>query len=203
MVGGVADPLPEEHGADYLFSGKPGLVGIQRKTVPDLLRSLEDGRLAREVALLKRLPVGVLLVEGWPPVAPDGRLLLPGNRYTRAQLRNLLRSVWSEGLLVEHTEGIDDTAAAVLEMRDYYRKEVHRSLAVRPKPKTDWGSRTDRDWAIHILQGFPGVGPVLAEAIYDRFGEVPLRWTCSRKELQEVDGIGKIRADVLWKTLNG
>jgi|DewCreStandDraft_5_1066085.scaffolds.fasta_scaffold01803_4 DNA excision repair protein ERCC-4 len=203
LVGGVTDLLPEEHGADYLFSGKPGLVGVQRKTVSDLLRSLEDGRLAREVALLKRLPVGVLLVEGRADSATDGRLLLPGSRYTKAQLRNLLRSVQGEGLLVERTEGVGDTAAAILEMRDYYRKEVHRSLAVRPKPRTEWGDRTDRDWALHILQGFPGIGPTLAGAIFDRFGEVPLRWACTKRELQSVDGIGKRRADLLWRALNG
>lgn len=196
--------LPEKYGADFLILGHGVWVAVQRKTIPDLLGSLEDGRLARETAMLKRTDVPVLIVEGRPEYTGDGHLIHAyQSRYTKEQIRNLLRSVSHEGIRVEYTDSAVDTVDAVIEMEKYYSKSVHRSLAVRPKAaaKTDWGTRYDRDWAIFLLQGFPGVGPALAAAIFDHFGEVPLAWTCRKKELEQVDGIGKRRAEALWKAL--
>ena len=45
------------------------------------------------------------------------------------------------------------------------------------------------------------VGTVLAEAILERFGRIPMCWTCSMDELNTVDGIGNKRARALWKLL--
>lgn len=201
LLGDVAltHSMPEQHGADYLFFNTNGSkVGVQRKEVNDLLRSLEDGRLVKEVAALRRLQCAVLLVEGPMDFPAEG----PG--YTRRQVRNLLRSVAGTGVRVEHTADLEDTAAALLEMLDYYRKPEHTSMFTRPKAvKNDWKLTTDRDWGMFLLQSFPGIGPVLAGAIFDRFGRVPLAWTCSEKELREVEGIGRKRARELMRSLEG
>ncbi|MGC9030091.1 MAG: ERCC4 domain-containing protein [Desulfomonilaceae bacterium] len=206
IIGDKAKPhsLPEKYGADFLILGHGLWVAVQRKTIPDLLASLEDGRLARETAMLKRVDVPVLIVEGRPEFTGDGHLIHAyQSQYTKEQIRNLLRSIYHEGILVEHTDSTEDTVAAVFEMEKYYSKSVHRSLATRPKTaaKTDWGTRYDRDWAIFLLQGFPGVGPVLAAAIFDHFGEVPLAWTCRKKDLEKVEGIGRRRVEILWNAL--
>jgi len=135
----------------------------------------------------------------------DGHLMQSWNsRWTRAQLRNLLRSVWRvHGVAVEQTTDINDTAAAVLEIEAWFRKDVHRSLLNRPKTTTrdSWGLSDKRSTARYLLQGFPGVGATLAEQIFDHFGKVPLRFDCTLEELMSVYGIGKKRAKVLWETL--
>jgi Holliday junction resolvasome RuvABC DNA-binding subunit len=60
-----------------------------------------------------------------------------------------------------------------------------------------------RDWALHLLQGFEGIGPDLAAAIFDHFEGVPFRWNVEgAKGLMEVPGIGKGRAEKLWGALN-
>jgi len=199
--------FPERYGADVLavVEGR-GKLAVQRKTFPDdLLASLDDGRLARELPLLAQAEYPVLIVEGKPMWTADGHLMQSWNsRWTRAQLRNLLRSIWHvHGVAVETTDDLQDTAAAVLELEAWFRKDTHRSLLTRPKSmaKDSWGLSNKRDVARYLLQGFPGVGSTLAEQIFDHFHKVPLRWDCSYEELLSVYGIGEKRARVLWEAL--
>lgn len=209
LLGGKAmsNYLPERYGADILIVIEGhGKLAIQRKTFPDdLLASLDDGRLARELPLLAQAEFPVLIVEGQPMWTADGHLMHGwSSRWTRAQLRNLLRSVWRvHGVSVEHTDSLDDTAAAVLELEAWFKKDVHRSLLTRSKTpiKNDWGLSNRRDFGRFFLQGLPGVGSTLAEQIFDHFGRVPLRWDCTLEELMSVYGIGKKRAKVLWEIL--
>ena len=73
----ISHTLPEQHGADVLVvvAGR-GKLALQRKTFPDdFLASLEDGRLARELAGLSRTQCPVLIVEGRPQWTADGHLL--------------------------------------------------------------------------------------------------------------------------------
>jgi len=209
VLGGKAmsHSLPEQHGADVLIvAAGQGKMAIQRKAFPDdLLASLDDGRLARELALLSRTECPVLIVEGRPQWTADGHLMASwASRWTRQQLRNLLRSVWlTHGVMVEHTDDINDTADSVIELDKWFRKKVHRSLLARPKQaaRDSWGTRREDDVMKFLLQGFPGIGTVLADAILERFGRVPLSWSCNLDELRSVPGIGEKRAKELWELL--
>jgi Fanconi anemia group M protein len=203
----ITSYLPERYGADILaiVEGR-GHLAIQRKTFPDdLLASLGDGRLARELSLLAHTEYPVLIVEGKPMWTADGHLMQPWRTgWTRAQLRNMLRSAWRvHGVAVEHTDDINDTAAAILELETWFRKDTHRSLLSRHKSmaKDSWGLSNKRDMARFLLQGLPGIGCVLAEQIFDTFGRVPLRWDCTYEELLSVYGIGEKRAKALWEAL--
>lgn len=203
----MSHSLPEQHGADVLVvvSGR-GKLAIQRKAFPDdLLASIDDGRLARELAMLSRTEYPVLIVEGRPQWTADGHLMASwASRWTRQQLRNLLRSVWLvHGVMVEHTDDINDTATAVLELENWFGKKVHRSLLTRPKHtvRDTWGKSSQEDIARFLLQGFPGIGTMLAEAILERFEKAPLSWSCSFEELKSVPGIGERRSKALWELL--
>jgi len=203
----MSHSLPEQHGADVLIvAAGQGKMAIQRKAFPDdLLASLDDGRLARELALLSRTECPVLIVEGRPQWTADGHLMAAwASRWTRQQLRNLLRSVWlTHGVMVEHTDDINDTATAVLELESWFRKNVHRSLLSRPKQtsRDSWGKSSQEDIARFLLQGFPGIGTALAEVILERFGKAPLSWSCTFDELRSVPGIGERRSKALWELL--
>jgi len=198
----IVSTEPETRGADYLMSGQLGFVAVQRKEHSDLLSSVEDGRLQREVSLLRYEPVPILIVEGWPEFTSDGQHLERPS-WTKAGFRDLLRSVKDEGVQVERTDDLADTAAALVEIQERWRKPVHISLLTRPKRiKTDsFGRRQADDRAAWVLQGFPGIGPVLARRIVAKFGGLPLSWTCSLEELCEVEGMGKKTASDLLEFL--
>lgn len=195
-----------QFGADFLFRGSEGWVGVQRKAYPDdLIASVEGGRLQEQVYnLVTRTSTPVLLLEGSPSFTSDGSLLnRRGRPWTRRQLRNLIRSVAACGIAVEWVADTAECAEAIAEMVEYYRKPEHTALITRPKiavPK-NWGMPTRLGRAMFFLQGLPGVGPTLARAMLEHFGQVPLEWTCTRAELLNVPNVGPKRVADLWEFL--
>ena len=190
---GKSSSLPERWGADVTFAANGGLVGCQRKEIADLIASVHDGRLAKELAQMQRLGRAILIVEGRLKWTSDGHLLGRdfGSPWTRSTHRNLLRSVQSQGVWVESTDDVADTVVAILELAEWCRKPKHQSLIRRPGPVSPWGKATNADWSKHLLQSFEGVGPELAKNIFEHFGNrLPLDWRVSEAELREVLGVG-------------
>lgn len=201
-IADVVSMAPERMGADALWSSNSwGMVGVQRKEYRDLVASVADGRLAREVAQMQRLGLAVLMVEGRVRFASNGEIVDSYMRWTRSQHRSLLRSVQAKGIWVEATDNVADTVEAVQDLRRWADKARHNSLDRRPKPAGAWGKASERDFALHLLQGVDGVGPVVAEAILDRFGKVPWAWECSHEDLLAVPGVGPGVAKKLWEAL--
>ena len=198
---GVLSTTPEAHGADVAWSGPDGrLVGVQRKEIVDLVRSLHDGRLGREVAALRALAVAVLVVEARLRFGPTGQLLTARVGLDREQLRRLLWSVQQRGVWVVHTDDLDDTVRAIRGLAAWVAKRRHAALDVRPAAARD-PTGTGRTWGVQLLQSFPSVGPVVAEAVWDHFDGVPLRWSCTAEDLAAVPGVGGVRSRRLWTSL--
>lgn len=204
---GKSSSLPERFGVDVLWGAKGAKVGVQRKEWKDLLASVEDGRWQREVAMMTdgRLVAAWVVVEGWPKIGPDGRLVDKswGRGWTEGAMRGVLWGAVRAGIGVDRTDGIAGTVAWVQAMVKWSRKDRHTSGMARPGPTGMWGSRNNRDWGVHLLQGLDGVGPELAGRIWDRFGGVPWRWEVGVEELMEVDGVGKKKAEKMWQALGG
>lgn len=202
---GRSSQKPERFGADILFPAQGRLVGIQRKTIADLLASVRDGRLQREMAQMSRLGLAVLIVEGRPRWTLDGQLISTsagfGPQWSRSQHRGLLWSVQAKGVSVTHTDDLADTIDTVRDLAGWSRKRAHQSLNRRPKPSSTWGKAGHRDFALHLLQSFDGIGPIQAEAILDHFGGVPLMWLATERQLMQVPGVGKTRAKRLAEAL--
>lgn len=204
----ISSSTPEEYGVDALsfIQRDDGYLvswGIQRKAFPqDFFASIRDGRLARELTLMHKLTYRVLVVEGDMEFTADGHLWAAFySRYTKSQIRNMLRSVWLSGVFIERTSSVQDTANFVVETDSYFRDPVHRSLFSRSKsPALDgWGMRTEQGMAEFMLQGLPGIGVTLACEIVSYFKRIPLRWDCTLDDLKLVPGIGDKKASVLWK----
>lgn len=186
---------PERFGADVLWASKLGTVGVQRKTISDMLASVTDGRLSKEVSQLQTLDLRVLVLEGRPTWTVDGELVNPwGQRWTRSQHRRFLWSMRLSGVWVEWSDDLADTCALVKDLEAWSSKAKHGSLMRRPGAKGAWGKATTREWSSHLLQSFDGVGADLAERILDKFGGPPLEWTVSQEELMRVHGLGKVKA---------
>lgn len=201
---GRSSSVPERMGVDVLFGAKGKLTGIQRKEYKDLLASLHDGRLQRELAQMKVLGRAILLVEGRPAWTLDGEYLGDngyGWKWTRIQHHNMLMSIQDMGVDVLTTDDLDETVEVVRGLREWARKPEHLSLSRRPKVKGTWGKASNRDFARHLLQSFDGIGVKQADAIIDFFGGVPLIWLCTKEQLMKVPGIGKVRAERLASAL--
>src|SRR5262245_28190388 len=99
---------PERYGCDFLFINRTGLVGVQRKTVSDLVASLYDNRFQRELVMWEGLDQAVLLIEGDWKWYKGRSLTVRG--YNKPQYYGLMLSVQAQGVWVAETEGIEHTA---------------------------------------------------------------------------------------------
>jgi ERCC4-type nuclease len=203
---GAISSVPEQLGADFAWTAANGdLCGIQRKELKDLLASVRDGRLPKEIAQMQALAYKALIVEGRQFFSPDGTLLLryESERWTQESLWALFMSIQAEGLAVFATQDTHATARCIATVVHYSNKPTHRALRTRPKaPKDRWGDRSSARWATWVLQAWEGIGPDVAAAIVKHFGTLPLRWTVTEQEFRGVPGVGKLRAKRLWESLN-
>jgi len=209
-TGVIISPLPEEKGADILIYTKRGLLGIQRKEVPnDFLSSITDGRIARETSLLpKGCKFRLLLLEGRFKYWPDGRVAIgrkEPSRFTKAQIHGILFDIkYVKGVDYDYTDDLDDTISYIKTIAQLMSREKHLSLFSRPGgQKGAWIIPSAEETHSWILQGFEGIGPALADSIIERFGRIPLAWTCSLEELIKVPRLSAKRAKIIWKSLSG
>lgn len=200
---GEVSMFPEKHGCDIMWRAQRQWWGVQRKEIKDFIASIQDGRLGKEVAQMKNLPIKVVIIEGkitWT----NGGTLMAGRwetKVNRTQYEGMIMSLMKEGVHVVWTENTKDTARWVTNFAGWSAKERHSSLRRRPGPSTPWGHVSDEDWAVHLLQGFDGLGSEKARAIVKHFGKVPLGWEVTEEELRGVPGIGKVLAHRLWAAL--
>lgn len=204
---GKVSTLPENYGADILIIAQGQRTGIQRKQFPgDFVASLADGRLYEQVHQMKALDRGVLIIEGFGQWTGDGSLLDDRIRlFTKTQLRGLIFSfAWEFDLQVILVRDIKETMATLVDLEAWCKKPEHKSLRSRPGPRgNSWGVKSNRDYAVHLGQSFPGVGPELAGRIFDHFGRMPIQWEVTEEDLRKVPGIGKGKAKAIWTVLNG
>lgn len=199
---GQTSSLPERYGVDFFWVANAKTWGIQRKRFPDdFLASLGDGRLTKELAQMQQLDHGIVLLEGLGTWTDDGFLL--DQQFHMGQLYGWMLSChWEMGIPVFRVKSERDAIFFIDRVESWSMRKSHWSLARRPKPKGNmWGQKGNKEWGIHLLQSFDGIGPAAAEAIYEHFGRVPLQWTVDDKDLTEVPGIGKGKASKLIDSL--
>lgn len=206
----VVSPLPEEKGADILAYTKQGLLGVQLKEIPnDFLASITDGRLARETSLLpKSCKFSLLLLRGQFKYWPDGRVAIgrkEPSRFTKAQIHGILFDVrYVKGIDFDYVEDMDEVVFYLRALTNWLNSGKHLSLFSRPGgQKGTWIIPSAEETHSWILQGFEGIGPALADSIIERFGRIPLAWTCSLEELIKVPRLSAKRAKIIWKSLSG
>jgi Fanconi anemia group M protein len=162
---------------DYSVAAR---LSFERKTAEDLGRSIIDGRLFRQVSVLRyRVERPVLLVEGLQPFSsPSG---VPWHA-----VRGALVSVAAVfGVPILFSQGPEESAEMIVTAARQLRRA--RSTAYcRPgyRPK-GWRKR-----ALFILQGLPSIGPRRAQALLEAFGSVGAVMSATADTLGRVEGIG-------------
>lgn len=212
----INSSLPESKGADVLLYTESGLLGWQRKAVPnDFISSFTDGRFARLLPLLTKSCAFCRIVqEGefkyWPDQTvhlgmriEKGRRVRVQSRFTRNHIHGMLNDievVW--GVPIRVTEDLDDTVRYLRSVRRFMEAKTHVGLYTRPKVKGRWYVPSADEVQLWILQGFGGIGPSTADKIIRHFGRIPLRWTCSVEELAGVEGVTHKQAQELISVLS-
>jgi DNA excision repair protein ERCC-4 len=148
---------------DYLLDGS---LLIERKTLPDFVSSIEDGRIFSQALRLAEanLPAALIL-EG------RGRDLSGCRMRWEAIQGALVTVALFIGIPVLRSRSPADTVRTLL-------------YTARQRPKNK------RALQNHILQGFPGIGPERARRLLDHFGSVGAVVAAPSDSLQAVVGIG-------------
>lgn len=166
---------------DYVI---PGRLQIERKTVPDFVQSLFDGRLFSQATRIRasHLP-GMLIVES-PTQSPAAFGL---SRHALQGALVTLNVVFAIPVL--RVANAAETADVIRMAARQIARHV-RGVPVRPgyRPK---GLRRRQ---LFLLQGLPGIGPQRAQALLETFGSVANICQADPDELAAVAGIGHTTA---------
>lgn len=199
---GRVSMLPERFGVDVFWLVRGQRHGVQRKELSDLLASVDDGRLGKELAQMRSAGLqGVVVVEGRMTFTSDGDLVTGfGRNWKREQVWGVELAIQQEGAWLVHTNSLADTIAFVRSFERWTQKNRHGSLQGRPAAKGIWGTKaTDADFACHVLSSVPGIGQDAARKIFNAYGTLPLVWSGDWEELAKVKGLGPKRIGSLRK----
>lgn len=166
---------------DFVLSDR---IIVERKTWPDLLSSLVDGRLFSQLKAMQSYPKPFVVLEG----AREG-----GHGLSHEAVYGALASIVVDlGIPIMHTEDAADTAEWLLSVAKREQKREKRKIAVRQgKPMED------AERLRFVLSGFPGIDGVRADALLSHFGSIVNVFTATRDEISAVAGIGpKTAAEV-------
>lgn len=163
---------------DYLVDGR---FLFERKTLPDLALSIQDGRLFRQALRLAASPLRAgLILEG---TAAD--LEGSGMRWEAMQ-GALITVAMFIGLPLLRCRTPVETARTF----EYVARQG-RTVAGGAFPRRGYRPKGKLALQYHLLQGLPGVGPARAARLLERFGSVEAVVTADAAALAAVPGIGK------------
>ncbi|MCP3129519.1 ERCC4 domain-containing protein [Shewanella sp. KJ2020] len=163
---------------------------IERKTLPDLVQSLCNGRLFSQVARLAASPShSALLIEG---CTQD----IAGYQIRREALIGALCSI-SINFHIPILRSLSQTETAKILYfcaTQLNRRENELTLTGR-KPKRK------KNQQLFILQSLPEVGPKLASRLLYHFKNIEAVFTAPEEALIRVEGIGKEKARKIREAL--
>lgn len=171
---------------DYLVDNT---LLIERKTLPDLVASIQEGRLFDQaLRLVASKRPATLILEG---TSAD----LAGSRMRWEAIQGALVNVaLLIGLPVLRSRHPIETARTLLYAAQQHRRAASGALPRRGRrPK---GKAALQRW---LLQGLPGVGPARAAQLLRQFGSVENVLTADAADLAEVAGIGpSVAGKIRW-----
>ena len=196
---------------DMMLYTNSGAIGIERKKVPDdLLASVTDGRLNREIlAMREETQIQILLIHGKMKFNKDGTLKTWRRRpqrygWTEKGITNLKRTIrYVEGLYIEEAKNNYELVQVVNDLQSYFDEKNHLSLKSRSRIETSWFVPSRGERVIHYYDGLPGVATIGAKKLYDRFPSPMQLYEATVDDLLQIPGIGKVMANSIYNFLRG
>ena len=204
-----SDKIETPLGFDFMLYTENGVVGLERKKVPgDLISSIEDGRLGREIlAMRDECQIMVILLHGTMRFNPNGTLRLgrrTSYRWTDKGIRNIKRTLeFVEGCYIEYARNNIELVAVVNELQDYLDDDTHLSMKGRTPLRSDWIKSTYYERVRYFYDGLPGVAVVGAKKLADRFPTPLELYSASIEEIMEIPRMGKSLSTGIYNFLRG
>jgi ERCC4-type nuclease len=221
---GVHAEIGDLEFGDFAFEGRGPLgsimVGIERKSLHDMLRCIDDARLSGHqlIGMKQMYTVRVVILEGhWKYHNPEGWLMEGfnggtswgycrpgGQRQLYSKLYRYLISLQLGGFLVTYSRDVRHTAYNVCEWFHYWQKkwEQHTSLQEMQKlnlPTLNFKPTLVRKWAADI----EGVGVKLSDLAERQF-RTPFRLAnADEEEWLKIPGIGVRTAQSIVREIWG
>jgi DNA excision repair protein ERCC-4 len=171
---------------DYRVDGR---FLFERKTLPDLVAAIKDGRLFRQALKLSATTMRpAIILEG-----TGAELAGSGMRWEAIQGALVTVSLFC-GLPLLRTRTPDETVRTML-----FAARQGRTFASGALPRRGRRPRGKRARQLYILQGLPGIGPQRAHRLLERFGSVEAIARATTEDLRSVEGIGdRIAGALRW-----
>lgn len=222
QIGGVKAEKATLPAADFCFEGNgpkgPISVGIERKTLHDMLNCIEDSRYGEQRRKMNAMyDVSVLMLEGhWRP--HEQGFLMEGynngttwgyakHRSSRTMYNSLYRyliGVASTGVIITYPRNPWHCAYDVVEWFHFWNKSYnsHRSMREIQKvsiPALNFRPSLLRKWAADL----PGVGVELSEAAERKFKKPITLATADEMDWMGIPGVGVKTAKQIVKEIQG
>ena len=194
---------------DFKMYTESGIAGIERKKIPsDLISSIEDGRLGREIlAMREECNIMIVLFHGVMRYNVNGTLRLgkrTSYRWTEKGIRNIRRTLeFVEGCYVEYARNNQELVKMVNEVQDYLDEKDHLSTKGRLPLKSDWIKPVYYERVRYWMDGLPGVGTRGAILLTQRFSTPMSLFQASVEEIMETPRIGRTVATGIFNFLRG
>ena len=173
---------------DYIINKE---IGVERKTGRDFLISIMDGRLFKQAMVMKRkLPRPIVLIVGYP--------FLVDMDFSDKSIMGAIFSlqvIWFIPVLFAKSK--EETC----QIFRFIGEQDHRKTSL-VKLRPGYRPKKLITRQLHMLQGFPKIGPKIAKRMLQHFGSVRNVMAADRDALLEVDGIGKGVADTICNILD-
>ena len=165
-------------------------IVAEYKNVKDFVDSIVDGRLLSQLSELRTAYKPVVIIEGQED-------LYAQRRVSPAAIRGMLATIiLSYHIPVLRTMTPADTAGVLMAMAKRTQSPEKHYHAHTNKP---WTLREQQEYLVSAL---PGIGPKLARPLLERFGSVKGVMQASLAELQEIELIGKKKAEAIRELLD-
>jgi len=160
---------------DYVWNASDGNVVegvlVERKTVRDLIASVSDGRLERQLSIMTQFPHRFLLLH--VKSLRDAQVSCVYANWTWERVLGVLRDVQYEGVPVEFVLGDEGVERSLVALYRWTGRDEHVSLH-RPSPPVVTGMYMDPDYRAQVamFMCIPEVGEKGAVALREQFGSI-------------------------------
>jgi Fanconi anemia group M protein len=187
---GAAVDVKQLEVADFLVSER---VAVERKAIPDFLQSLIDGRLMGQMSeMCRNFQNPIVILEGDPASLYSERNIHPN------AIRGAIASIAVNfGIPIIYTTGPDDTAAFIYILAKREQEGKTKEIALRGEKK----AMSLSEWQRFTVESLPNVSAVLAKRLLEHFKSVEKVFTAQEKGLQEVEGVGELKARKIREVL--
>lgn len=186
---GVKIEMEQLDVGDYILSNR---VAVEFKTVPDFVDSIIDGRLLTQISDLKHnYQRPIVIIEGDEDIYSQ-RSIHPN------AIRGMLATITaSYGIPILQTKHFKETAVLMGMIAKREQEDVTRTFSMHANKKP----LSFKEQQEYIVSSLPGVGPLLAKPLLEKFNSVKNIVNASEEELREVEKIGERKARQIKEVL--